>query len=425
MRRTLLLGSMVLTLQLHATTITTLLNRLEHRPEYKLDSLMTQKSALQEEAIGDKLLPKVNLFGGYESYSSPNGLVPVPPNTLIGMVKDQKKGQPFSKHIFREGVSFTWPLFVKSLYTLKEKAKLLHLAAKEKQRLNLIQREAVIVGSVAQLRYLESLKGALRAKKRSIMQTRRTTKLKVKEGRAPESALIVLDGHINTLDMTINTIDQNINTLLSKIETLTGKHLKHSVPMRIAHRVKRGEIFALKPLSYRLKATQKGVKAAKEAYYPTLSTKGNYTFSQADAYNNDKAMDEKFGMAGIYLSMPLYDASKSTDTQQAKIAYMEAQNTLAQTKHTLTTQAKQLEAEIRLLDRSLRLAQQSVNDQRKLLKIAKVSLENETITQEEYLRYEDALANAKAEYYKAQAKKYQDIAQLAVIYGNDLRRIVK
>ena len=425
MRHILLLSSLALTLQLHAANITTLLNTLEHRPEYQLDSLLSQKSALQEEAIGDKLLPKIDLFGGYESYSSPNGLVPVPPNTLIGMVKNQKVGQPFSKHIFREGVTFTWPLFVKSVYTLKEKAKLLHLAAKEKQRLNLIQREAVIVGAVAQLRYLESLKGALHAKRRSIMQTQRTTKLKVKEGRAPESALIVLNGHINTLDMTINTIDQNINTLLSKIETLTGKHLKHSVPMRIARRVKKGGIFALKPLSYRLKASKKGMKAAREAYYPTLSTKGNYTFSQADAYNNGEAMHEKFGMAGLYLSMPLYDASKSTVSQQAKIDYMQAQNTLAQTEHTLKVQAQQLQAEIKLFNRSLHLAQKSINDQRKLLKIAKVSLENETITQEEYLRYEDALANAKAEYYKAQAKKYQDIAQLAVIYGNDLRRIVK
>ena len=71
------------------------------------------------------------------------------------------------------------------------------------------------------------------------------------------------------------------------------------------------------------------------------------------------------------------------------------------------------------------LAKKSVRDQERLLKIAKVSLENEESTLEEYLRYEDALANAKANLYSFRAKKWQDIAQLAVIYGNDLRRIVK
>ena len=88
-------------------------------------------------------------------------------------------------------------------------------------------------------------------------------------------------------------------------------------------------------------------------------------------------------------------------------------------------QAEQLRREIRLLKRSVKLARKSVTDQKRLLKIAKVSLENESITEEEYLRYEDALANAKANFYSVQAKEWQDIAQLAVIYGNDLKEIVK
>lgn len=77
------------------------------------------------------------------------------------------------------------------------------------------------------------------------------------------------------------------------------------------------------------------------------------------------------------------------------------------------------------MKKSVILAKKSVAEQRRLLKIAKVSLDNVTITQEEYLRYEDALADAKAVLYRAEAKQWQDTAQLAVIYGNDLRRIVK
>ena len=98
---------------------------------------------------------------------------------------------------------------------------------------------------------------------------------------------------------------------------------------------------------------------------------------------------------------------------------------LEQTAHTLKVQARQLEQEIGLLKKSVSLARKSVAQQKKLLKIAKVKLANGTITQEEYLRYEDALADAKAGLYKAEAQLWQDKAQLAVIYGNDLRRIVK
>jgi len=425
MKQKLFLVWMLAVLQLHATSITSLLDTLEKRPEHRLDLLDVEKSALGQQAVHDKLMPTVNLYGGYETYSSPNGLLPVVPNELIGMVKNQSIGQPFSKKILREGLNFTWPLFVKSIYTLEDKAALLNLAAKEKQKLNFIQREAVVVGSVAQLRYLESLQAALHSKKRSINQTKITTKMKVKEGRVPQSALFVLNSHINDLDIGINNLEQNINLLHSKIETLTGIHLKHSVPLRVRQHIQKRGIFALKPLQKKVQASQKGVQAAKEAYIPSIITKGGYTYSQADAYNNDKALREGFGSAGIYVSMPIFDSSKNTATEQAKVAYLREKTTLEQTAHNLTVQARQLEREIHLLRKSVTLAQHSVSDQRRLLKIAKVSLANTTITQEEYLRYEDALADAKATLYKAEAQKWQDMAQLAVIYGNDLRRIVK
>jgi len=425
MKHKLWLVGLAATLQLQATSITSLLNSLEKRPEHRLDMLDVEKSTLGRQAVSDKLMPTVNLYGGYEVYSSPNGLLPVAPNELIGMVKDQSIGQPFSKNIFREGVNFTWPLFVKSIYTLEDKAELLNLAAKEKKQLNLIQREAVVVGSVAQLRYLEALKNALKAKKRSILQTQITIRVKVKEGRAAQSAIFVLNSHINELDIAMNNIDQSINLLSSKIETLTGIHLKQSIPLRVKASVRRGEIFALRPLRSKVEAGKKGMQAADEAYIPSIVTKGNYTFSQADAYNNGKSVHEDFGTAGIYISMPIFDTSKGTASQQAKVDYLKEKTTLDQTEHALTVQAKQLEHEIRLLKKSVALAKKSVADQKRLLKIAKVSFSNGTSTQEEYLRYEDALADAKAALYKAKAQQWQDTAQLAVIYGNDLRRIVK
>jgi len=410
---------------LQAKSITMLLNRLEKMPESQLDRLSVEKSKLGERALSDKLMPKVDISAGYEVYSSPNGMLPVAPNELIGMVKDQSIGQPFSKQIMREGVSFSWPLFVKSIYTLKEKAQLLHLAAKEKKRLNLLQRQAIVVGSVAQLHYLEAMSQALQTKKRSILETQKSTKVKTKSGRIPESANYLLQSHIDDLDIAMNGIEQNRNLLASKIETLTGIDLKHSVTLHLKREVRQGEIFALKPLEIKVEATKKGIKAANESYYPTVATKGNYGYSQADAYNNGASLHEHFGSAGLYVTMSLFDRSKSTASQEAKLAYLQEKRHYEQTEHTLTVQARQLRREILLLKRSQKLAHKSIENQQRLLNIAKVSLENENITQEEYLRYEDALANAKANLYKIVAQKWQDIAQLAVIYGNNLKEIVK
>ena len=409
----------------HATDIQSLLSALDNRPEDKLEVLSINKSQLAQQALDDKLMPTVEVYGGYERYTSPNGLLPVAPNKLTGMVKDQSVAQPFSKGILREGVKFTWPLFIKSINSLKEKAKLLHLATKEKRKLDLYQRQAMVVGVVAQLQYLEALKSALQSKKESILQTKETINLKVEVGRTPPSALFKLNAHINDLDIAMNDIDQNINLLLSQIESLTDIELKHSVPLSLQNEIEKDNIFALKALSTKVQASKKDIDASLEASYPTVVTKGSYTYSQAFSYNNDKFITEDFGTLGVFVSMPLYDNSKKTDTQKAKLEYMKNQTLYEQTKHNLTVEAKKLSKEIELLENSMVLSQQSIEEQERLLTIAKVSLENKVSTQEEYLRYEDALADAKAKLYRFRAKKWQDIARLAVIYGNDLKGVLR
>lgn len=421
--KTLKMGvSLLLASQLvHATTITTLLNALKHQPQSRLDALDVQAAALGERKISDKLMPKLSGFAGYEMYNQPTSVKPLLPT----VTRDANTALPFSRRISRVGVQFSWPIFVKSLSTLKEKAALMHLAAKDKKRLNLIQREAGVVGTVAYINYMKSLKGALLAKKRSILATRRKVALMVKEGRAPKSKLIALDTHINELKMNIINIDTQKNTLLAKLETLTGVAIKHSVSMRQRRRVRKGEIFALRPLRKKLEASQKSIKAAKEGYYPTVALKGHYTYSHANAYNNDKSVNARSAMVGVYVNVPLFDSSKSTALQEAKLSYYKNMALINDTRHTLLVKAKELSREIALLKESAALARKSVSEQRRLLKIAKASLINEVITQEEYLRYEDALASAKADLYKINAQKWQDIAQLAVIYGNDLKGVVR
>jgi len=132
----------------YATTITSLLNAVEKQPQTVLDSLNVRKGALGERKIVDRLMPKLDGFAGYEIYNRPSNLRPVLPSEM----QTPGAALPFSKNISRVGVQFSWPVFIKSLYTLKEKASLLRLASKDKKRLNRITREAKIVGSVAYMR---------------------------------------------------------------------------------------------------------------------------------------------------------------------------------------------------------------------------------------------------------------------------------
>ena len=402
-------------------TITSLLKAIDKRPQSRLERLDVDSAALGVEKVIDRIMPKLDGFVGYEIYNRPSSLRPVLPSEM----RDPHAAFPFSKNIGRAGIKFSWPLFVKSLYTLKQKATLMHLASQDKKRLSRIQREAKLVGSVAYLKYMESLSQALKTKEHSISATRRKIALMVKEGRVPQSSLLTLDAKINDLKMNSVGIEQQENTLKATIETLTGISLKHSVMLRQKRAVKKGAIFALAPLQKRLKAAQMDVKAAKERYYPSVAMKGSYTLSKADAYNNKKSVNTGYGSVGMYVNVPLYDSSRSTGVEEAKLNYLKERSRIEETKERLKIKAKELRREIGLLKRTYRLAKKNVAHQRSLLKIAKVSLANEVITQEEYLRYEDALADAKATLYQSEAKKWQDIAQLAVIYGNDLKRIVK
>jgi len=405
----------------YATTVTTLLKGVDKRPQSMIDELDVQQASLGIKKITDKLMPTLDGFAGYEVYNRPSSLRPVLPSEM----KDPKAALPFSKDISRAGLKFSWPIFVKSLYTLKEKATLMQLASKDKRRLSRIQREAQVVGAVAYLHYMEALHQALKVKEHSIRATRRKVALMVKEGRVAQSQLLTLDAKINDLKMNIIGIEQQKNTLKATIETLTGISLRHSVMLHQKRTVKKGAIFALAPLKKRLKAAQMDVKAAKERYYPSVAMKGSYTLSRADAYNNDESVNTRYGSVGMYVNVPLYDSSRSTGVEEAKLNYLKSKSTINDTKERLAVKAKELRREIVLLKRTHILAKKNVAHQRSILKIAKVSLENEVITQEEYLRYEDALANAKATLYQSEAQKWQDIAQLAVIYGNDLKRIVK
>jgi outer membrane protein TolC len=413
--------SMAVVSSLNATDITTLLDGVIKQPDFKIQELLDQRSQLAVDKINDKLMPSLNGFVGYDRYNRASGMRPVIPSEM----KNPHATLPFSKGITRAGANLSFPLFVKSLYTLKKKASLMHLASKDMIRLTKIQKEATVVGLSAKLNYLYDLLDALRAKKRSILSTRKKMAIMVKSGRSAESKLIKIDAKVNDLKMKILELQTQKNSLISKLQNLTGIEVNSRVSIIGRNKISEGEIFALKPLNAKLKASKLGLKAAKESYYPTIGLKGNYTYSSGDAINNDKDVDTDFADLGVFLNLPIYDASKGTKLQEAKLDYIQDKLKIEDTKQNLLIKAKELKKEISYLEHMLVLSQKNIKNQKRLLHIAKVSLLQGVFTEDEYLRYEDALADAKASYSDQRAKMWQDKAQLAVIYGNDLKEIVQ
>ncbi len=409
---------------LQATTLSELFTALKQNPTTTLDNLSVKNAQIGEDLVTANLLPKIDLIGSYEHFNSPTNLLPVTPKESATF-KDPKIPQPFGKDIARVGVTLSMPLFVKSLYTTREKLKYLKLSTQAKKKLNFIQKEAMIVGANSSWKYLVNLKKALQAKKKSILTSKTTISLGVKEGRFPESALYKIDEAINQIEINENNIDIKIEEAKNTIFELTSLELKKPVSITKVANIKYNHFLALEPLKQKQKADKLGIKAAKEKLYPSFKIQGKYIYSQTDAYNNDKEIDKDYSSIGVYMQAPIYDDTILTNIEKAKVDYQKSYAKTKKIELSLRAKAKNLKATLPLLEKSISFAKKSVQNQQKLLKIAKVAYKAQRMTQEEYLRYEDALSSAKANLYLLESKQLQTISNLAVLYGNNLKRILK
>jgi len=191
---------------LSAHTLPELFEALKHHAQTRADEMTVQKAQIAKEAADAKLYPTVDLFGRYDNYSVPTGLLPVPPNVMFPMIKDQSIPQPFAYNIYRLGASVSMPIFVKSIFTYAEKAEAMARSAQAKKRINRLKNEAVIVGSNANFLYLNALEKSLDGKERSLKETQKTLKIKVDNGRAPASALYKVSDSLNQVAIAKNSI---------------------------------------------------------------------------------------------------------------------------------------------------------------------------------------------------------------------------
>jgi len=413
-------------LVMYAHTLPELFSALKAHSQTQSDEMAVKKSAVQKDLVYAKLYPKVNLFASYDNYSTPTGILPVPPDTLVGLVKDPTNPtQPFSYNIYRAGANFSMPLFVKSIYTTAKKAEALQKSAKAKKHINLLKNEALLVGANANFIYLDSLLKALHVKEKSLQETKKTTQIKVDSGRAPASALYKINDTLNQVLIAKNNIALQQKKLISSIQTLTGVVLDAPVAMQQQSSFTKGDMESLKPLEEKVRAERLNIKLEKEKLYPALYAHGSYAFSTAKAYNNGHDANERYGNVGVVLNIPLLAMDNYAGIKLSKIKLHASEIALEKLSDELSSQAKMLEDSLPLLENSLKLYQQSVINKKKLLAIAKVSYNSGRLSTEEYLRYEDDVVSEEANLYKTEATKWQTIMQLAVIYANDIEEMVQ
>jgi len=410
---------------MYAQSLPELFDALKHHSQTKSDEISVQKSEVQQKLVYANLYPKINLFGSYDNYSSPTNVKPIAPYRIKPMLANPSIAQPYSYNVSRAGANFSMPIFVKSLYTTADKAKAMQKSAKAKKHINLLKNEALIVGTNANYIYLNSLLDALHVKEESLQETKKTTQIKVDNGRAPASALYKIDDALNQVAIAKNNLELQKKKLISTIQTLTGIVLDKPATIQEIGSYTKGNMGALQPLQEKLRADRLGIKAEKEKLYPTLTAHGSYTFLKADAYNNGKNVNERYGNVGIMLNIPLLAMDNYASIKLAKVELHSGEIALKKLSDELQSQAKMFEDSLPLLQNSLKLYAHSVTDKKKLLAIAKVNYNSGRLSTEEYLRYEDDVVFEEANLYKTEATRWQTLMQLAVIYANNIEEMVK
>jgi len=406
-------------------SITALFDSLKTHPKALADDLVLEKALAGKRMATGNLYPKIDAFGTYDYTTSPAGMLPIAPNELLAMVKNPTVAQPFSQNILRVGASVSMPVFVKSIYTMASKAKTMYRSAEAMKYINLLKNEAMIVSLNANLKFMNEMISALNKKRQSILKTREIITLKVNNNRAPKSALLKINNAINQIDLAIAGININKTKASSMIQSLTGIYLENEIPMIQTGTYADSGLVALNPLRYKIDAEKLGLRAEKEKLLPMLVARGNYNHSIANAYNNNGSVNKDYATVGLVLKVPIFNKTQYAKITKTNLEVRELENTLADKELELSTEARQLQINLKIIENTIKLYEQSIKDKKELLKVAKVAYNSDRMTIEDYLKYEDDYVMEKSKYYKAIAEKWQTLMKLAVIYGNNIEQIVK
>jgi outer membrane protein TolC len=415
----LLLGS-----ALQAATMQQLFEGLKGHYQTQLGELEVRRSVNALELVKAQLYPTIRLFGSTTHYNSPSNLRPVTPTENADLAKTTLD-YPFSQNIARIGATLSMPLYVASLYTLAEQAAVMQRSAREKKQIDLLKNEATLVGANANLRYLEELRQALHRKRKTLRTTEKIVRYKVESGRAPRSALLKVRERLEQIEIAINSLEIQRENVRALIENLSGIELSRAVPMRKGGTLRKGELAPLRPLREKAEADRLAIDAQRQKLYPSLHLNADISRGYGESYASGRNVQRDYGGIGVTLTVPLVDLPTYRGIEKARLAHQKSQTQLAQSAEELRTRARSRSRQLRLLRRSLTLHRRSIAHQEELLKMAQASYRKGRMTLEEYLRYVDALFDARAQYYQSKAQYWQTLAELAFLYGNDLQKLVR
>lgn len=414
--------SLLLAPSAHAITIQEMLTAATRQPGLAVSELAAQEGSLREQAATTALLPRINGFGKAEFYNSPTNLRPMPPTEINVQSGDSI---PFSRDILRYGLTLDMPLFVKSLYDLKQKAALLAEKASLAHVLELSSRKSAVVAANSGLTYLLSLDQAIDARLTSLAKTREDMQLKVQSGRTAEVELLKVESAVNDLRAQKNDLAAKILDIRKDLETLTGLDITEPAAMTMIGELVAAPYLGEKMAEKETAAAREEWQRSKSARYPGLYLTGSLSGNDGVAYNTDEHIYRDYGFIGLTIQMPLFDQTLSVEQKIAQSKFHKAEKEMEATRINLAAQEKNFKGKLPVVEESRAIAAQSLANSEQILAVARLALEQGRTTTEEYLRQEAQVLAAKAASYQAENDKWRIITQLAVLYGADLQEITQ
>lgn len=416
------LALLILSVPAQAITIQKLLAAADRQPGVAASELTAREGSLREQAATAALFPRVNAFGKAEFYNSPTNARPMPPTEVNVQAGDSI---PFSWNLMRYGLTLDMPLFVKSLYDLRQKAARLAEKSSLAHTLELSSRKAAVVAANSGLAYLLGLNRAIEARLASLAKTREDMALKVQVGRTAEVELLKVENSINDLAVQRNDLAAKILDVRRDLETLTGLEISEPAPMALTGELVPAPYLMEKIAEKETAAAREELERSESTRYPGLYLSSSISGNEGEAYNTDEDFYRKYGFVGLTLQMPLFDRSLSVEQNIAQSRLHKTEKELAATRIALAAQEKNLKGKLPVVEESRAIAAKTLANSEQILVVARLALEQGRTTTEEYLRQEALVLSARAGLYQAENDKWRVISQLAVLYGVDLQGIVQ
>ncbi len=404
-----------------ASDISDLLNSIKHQPDTKIDNIIFERFDIEKEKVISKLYPQIDALAGFEYHNSPVNLRPVPPTEA----NPQTDSLPFSKGVTKYGIEFKIPLFVKEIYTLKQKIEQQTKQFKYTKKMNLIARQATVVSLNGSLKFVEENLNYLEKRLESLYKTKEDVSIMVETGRLSESELYNIDNLILTLQTQKNILLGKKTEIIEDIYVLTGIRIEHALEMEENVVTLPVEDLKLRIAEEEAEIAKTNLKMSKEAYYPSLYLSGSYIQNMGEAYNTHDQIEKSYGTIMLNAKIPLFEKSILADIKSKKVDVVKSHVKLEKIKMETEATLNKIETQLKLIKENIKRSDEQILNAERLLKIAKVSYESGRMTVEEYLRFEVNLLNAQKDLYDNIAENWKLIAQKSLVNGNELTEVIK